>query len=101
MITDAVREAKVSLGKYLRNLREGCKMETEAVAQRCNVGWNTIDRLEKGSGKYTASLVKRFIRALAIDVSTVFPAIEPYFKIIFPGDNSKQKHGPAFRYALA
>lgn len=101
MITDAVREAKVSLGEYLRGLRRQCRIAPKDLAQKCNVKWRTIDRLERGSGKYTATLVKRFIKALAIDVSTVFPAIESYFRIIFPGDNSKQKRGPVFRTALA
>jgi len=101
MITDAVREAKISLGVYLRGLRERCKMEPKVVAQKCNVGWHTIARLEKGSGKYTAALVKRFIKALAVDLSTVLPAIESYFRIIFPGDNSRQKRGPSFRPVLA
>lgn len=100
MISDAVREAKVSLGKYLQNLREECKVEKDIVAQRCGVSCQTIDLLEKGRGKYTATMVKRFIKALAVDLSAVLQAIEPYFTIIFPGESSRQKHGPAFRPVL-
>lgn len=96
-MTRSVKNARRQLGMYLRNLREKAKVAPTVLAEKCQVGWNTINRLERGVGSFTQSLVTRFIEGLGISFSEVCLDINRYFEMIFPS----KVRGPGFRDVLA
>lgn len=89
-----VDNAKRELGALIRSIRLGCGMKREIFAEKCQLGEQIINRIERGKGSYNPSLIKLVLCHLVLDEHMKVRVSECLKAIYHP---PRRRLGPVFR----